>query len=106
MMNELYKISSSKLFCETIGNDRAHNWNAFSFENINVKGEKMDVFFCKNEKGMFVVAGMFEKGSAYHACGHWHSGKRYYKIYFRRNFSTKEEGNEFYKRVKATMVIA
>ena len=105
MMNALYKISHSKLFNETIGNDAAHKWNAFKIENVNVNGEKMDVFFCKNESGMFVVAGTFEKGTAYRSCGHWHSGKLYCNIYFRKNFSTKEEGNEFYKKVKVTMAI-
>jgi len=104
-MEKLYTIGFTKLFLETIGNDAAHEYKAFKLEDINVLGTKMDVYFCKNEKGMFVVAGTYRKGAAYKACGHWHSGNSYVDVYFRKNFRTKEEGNEFYKKVKKTGVI-
>ena len=104
-MKELYTIGYFKLRNELIGNDAEHKFNAFEIRDVNVNGEKMDVFFCKNEKGMFVVAGIYGKGAAYRSCGHWHSGNSYYTIYFRKNFRTREEGNEFYKKVKATMTI-
>lgn len=104
-MKELYTVSFSKVFEETIGNDAEHKWQGFKFKNVSVDGKKMDVFFCKNEKGMFVIAGTYVKGAAYRSCGHWHSGKGFYKVYFRKNFRTREEGNDFYKKVKTTMEI-
>jgi len=104
-MEMLYTISFHKVFSETIGNDQEHKYKAFEFENVDVKGEKMDVFFCKNEKGIFVIAGKYRRGSAYRSCGHWHGGKGYYDIYFRKNFRNNAEGNEFYKKVKSTLAI-
>lgn len=104
-MEKLYTIGFFKLYNETIGNDEAHGYNAFELRDVNVLGTQMNVYFCKNEKGMFVVAGIYRKGAAYRSCGHWSSGNSYVDIYFRKNFKTKEEGNEFYKRVKQTKMI-
>ena len=104
-MDKLYTVSFSKVLVETIGHDEAHNWKGFQFDNVEVNGEKMSVFFCKNEKGMFVIAGKLRKGAAHRSCGRWHSGNLYYDIYFRKNFRNSKEGNEFYKSVKNTMTI-
>lgn len=99
-MKELYTVGFYKVLDETVGNDLEHHFNSFEFKGVKVNGEKMDVYFCKNEKGIFVVAGKFGYvGSC------WARRKPVYHIYFRKNFKTKEEGNAFYKRVKATMSI-
>lgn len=101
-MEKLYTVRHHKVFDETIGNDAEHNFKGFEFRGIYVYGEKMDVFFCQNEKGIFVIAGKSWKGQAHRGADHrWHSGNLYYDIYFRKNFRTKEEGNEFYRKVKA-----
>ena len=101
-MKPIYTIGCYKLWHKTIG---FYKTNAFNFENVNVNGENMSVFFCKDEKGMFVVAGKYRKGRAHYSCGHWHSADGFYDIYFRKNFRTKEDGNTFYKKVKTTMKI-
>ena len=101
-MEKLYTVNSSKVFNETIGNDTEHHFKGFEFNDIYVFGEKMHVFFCQNEKGIFVIAGKTRKGPAYRGADpRWHSGKLYYDIYYRKNFKDKEEGNKFYKEVKA-----
>lgn len=98
-MEKLYTVGWYKVYSETVG------YNTFEFDNVNVNGEMMKVYFCKNEKGMFVIAGKYRKGAAYRSCGHWHSGRGYIDVYFRKNFRTREEGNEFYKKVKNTRAI-
>lgn len=104
-MNLIYTVSQYKVFSETIGNDDAHGFNAFEIENVSVNGEKMTVYFCRNEKGMFAIAGCYRKGPAYRSCGHWHSGRGYCDVYFRKNFKNRDEGNAFYKEVKRTLTI-
>lgn len=105
-MKELYTIRHYKLWDQTIGNDEAHGYKPFEFEDIDVNGTNMKVYFCSNEKHeMFVVAGTYRKGHAYRSCGRWHSGELYFDVYFRKNFRTREEGNEFYKKVKQTRAI-
>lgn len=105
-MDKLYTIGFSKLLDQTVGFDSAHKYNMFRFKNVDVQGEKMDVFFCHNDKGIFVIAGKYWSGGAHrNACGRWSSGNSYYDIYFRKNFRNKEEGNSFYLRVKRTMAI-
>lgn len=85
----IYRVSHSKVFKETIK----------ELEDISVNGEKMNVFFCKNEKGIFVIAGLYDRYSPSRSGGHWSRGGAYYDIYFRKNFRTKEEGNAFYLKV-------
>lgn len=95
-MTMLYTISHWKLFKQS--NDMRNK-----IEGVIVNGELLDVFFCKNDQGMlYVVAGKYRKTAPYRSCGHWHSGDSFYDIYFRKNFKTRDEGNEFFKRVKAT----
>lgn len=104
-MKKLYTIGFHKLIHQVIGWDAEHHFRPFEIKNVDMQGEKMTVFFCENEKGIFVVAGKSRKGAAYRCCGHWHSGNLYYDIYFRKNFRTNAEGNAFYKQVKSTMSI-
>lgn len=94
-MEMLYTISHWKLFQES-------NQMKNKIEDVIVNGEPLDVFFCKNDKGMFVVAGKYRKTAPYRSCGHWHSGDSFYDIYFRKNFKTRDEGNAFYLQVKNT----
>ena len=106
-MERLYTVNTSKVFDETIGNDAEHHFKGFEFKDITVFGEKMNVYFCQNEKYMFVIAGTHRKGPAHRGADHrWHSGTLYLDVYFRKNFKTKEEGNTFYKKVKARKEIA
>lgn len=94
-MEMLYTISHWNLFKQS-------NEMRNKIESVMVNGEPLDVFFCQNDKGLFVVAGKYRKTAPYRSCGHWHSGDSYYDLYFRKNFRGREEGNEFFKRVKAT----
>ena len=94
-MTMLYTIGYYKAFKETLA----------KIEDVNVNGENMQVLFCKNEKGIFAIACKYRKGAPHRSCGHWHSGDSYYDIYFRKNFKTKEEGNNFFKKVKETKMI-
>ena len=100
-MEILYTIKKHKVFYETIGNDAEHNYKGFEFKNICVYNKMMNVYFCQNEKYMFVIAGILRKAPARRGADHrWHSGTLYLDVYFRKNFRTKEEGNAFYKMVK------
>ncbi len=105
-MKLLYTVGTTKLHDETIGGDKAHDYKIFEFYDINVMGNKMYVSFCRNEKGMFVIAGTFRRGAPRRSCDHrWHRGDLYLDVYFRKNFRTREEGNAFYKKVKQTRAI-
>lgn len=101
-MKKLYTIGINKLSKEIL-KDSNGKW--FEFHDVNVNKIKMIVMFCQGEKGMYVIAGTAEVGQAYKVGKRWHSGKTFYNIYFRKNFSTKEEGNAFFRKVKATMEI-
>jgi hypothetical protein len=94
-LRELYTIGFYKLFKKT----RA------KLEGVYYKGQQMNAFFCEDEKGIYVIAGIYGKTAAHRSCGRWHSGDPYYKVYFRRGFRTREDGNEYYKALKATMEI-
>ena len=104
-MEKLYTVKYVKVFNEVIGNDEEHGYKPFVIGKVDVCGKKMDVFFCENDKGIFVIAGVFRKGSPTRSCGHWHSGTLYVDVYFRKNFSKREDGNRFYKSVKTSMRI-
>lgn len=65
----------------------------------------MDVFFCEGEKGLFVIAGKYRSTKPRRVMGRYCSGNSYYDVFFRKNFKTREEGNEFFKRVKANKTI-
>lgn len=97
-MKVLYTIGFSKLCEQSLG-------NRYIIENVNVDGEKMNVFFCKTEKGIFAVAGKYRNSGPYRSCGHWHSGRAFYDIYWRKHFRTPAEGNAFYLGVKRTRTI-
>ncbi len=94
-MKKLYTVSFYKAFKET----------SKELKNVNVNGEKMNVLFCKNDKGIFVIACKYRKEAPYKSCGHWHGGNSYYDVYFRKNFKSREEGNAFYMKVKTTRTI-
>lgn len=89
----------------TVGYTKACDETVKKIKNVNVNGEIMDVLFCKNDKGIFVIGCKFRKGSPYRSCGHWHSGNCNYDVYFRKNFISAEDGNNFYKKVKSTNAI-
>jgi hypothetical protein len=104
IMEPIYTIGWYKLWDECIGNDEAHRWKAFIIENVDVGGEKMNAYFCRNDKGMFVVAGKTRKWKAHRNANHrWSSGELYVDVYARKNFRTRVDGNEFYKTIKDTM---
>jgi hypothetical protein len=94
-MEKLYTISYSKMFDK----------RKAEIENVMFNGEKMNVMFCEDEKGIYAVACKYRKTAPRRACGHWHSGSSYYDVYFRKNFYNREQGNEFYKAVKLNKAI-
>lgn len=98
-IEKLYTISFNKLCDQSVGVLK------YRIENVLVDNEKMDVFFCKSDKGPFVVAGKYRSTGPYRSCGHWHSSRGYYDIYFRKDFKTPEEGNAFYMDVKKHKLI-
>ena len=100
-MDKLYTIGFYKLF-DDVG---AKNWHKCRVRNVDVCGEMMDVFFCKNEKGIFAIATKSTRSGAHFSCGHWHSGEPKYDVYFRKDFASREEGNEFYLNLRRTMTI-
>ena len=103
-MEQLYTIRASKLYFQTIGIDRAPDYKPFKLVAVNVYGQLMDMFFCRDDKGrIFVVAGTSRRTGPRRGADHrYHSGETYYDIYFRKNFKTAQEGNNFYKMVKTT----
>ncbi len=105
-MEKLYTIKYSTLLDKMAGFDEEHNYKKFVLEKVLVKGKRMDVFFCHDERGMYAVAGECWKGGPSRTSGRWVSGTMYYDIYYRKNFRTKDEGNRFYRQVRATGKIA
>lgn len=94
-LEKLYTVSFSKVF----------NERKAEIESVTVHGEIMDVIFCEGEKGLFVIAGKFRKSGPRRVMGRYCGGRAYYDVFFRKNFKTREEGNEFFKRVKANKTI-
>ena len=94
-MKLLYTVGYYKAFRETVK----------ELKDVNINGEKMKVLFCKNDKGFFVIGCKYRKDAPHRSCGHWHSGDSYYDVYFRKNFSSAEDGNNFYKKIKSTKAI-
>lgn len=97
-MEMLYTIGFFKLCGQS--NNMKH-----VIRDVSLNGELVNVIFCENEKGAFVVAGKYRKTAPHRSCGRWHSGDSYYDIFFRKNFIGRDEGNRFYKEVKATKEI-
>lgn len=96
MMNKvLYTVSHYKVFTE----EKAR------LEDVWFAGEKMEAIFCENEKGVFVIICKYRKTAPYRACGHWHSGKSLYDVYFRKNFTTRKDGNDFYLAIKQSNTV-
>ena len=106
-MERLYTIRYSKLCFQTIGYDKEHDFRAFKLQNVRVYGSLMDMFFCRDDNNkIFVVAGTFRRTGPRRGADHrYHSGESYYDIYFRKNFKSSQEGNEFYKIIKRTMEV-
>lgn len=91
----------------TIGFFKAFDQIKAEVDDVMVNGEVMDVKFCIDDKGrMFAMVCKYRKTGPYRSCGHWHSGKSFYDVYIRKNFRNRDEGNEFFKKVKATKVFA
>lgn len=89
-MKELYTVSCYKVF----GAEKA------CIRDMSYKGEQMDAIFCEDEKGCFVIFAKYRKTAPYRSCGHWHSGRGFFDVYYRKNFLTREEGNSFYCKLK------
>ena len=106
MQEKLYTISFDKVFDQMITKrDAAGIPKFFYIDGVDVHGEKMKVAFCKSEKGYYAIAGKVWKGNAFKCGRHWHSGRLFYDIYYRKYFRNSSEGNAFYTQVKTTMRI-
>lgn len=95
LTNPIYTISTHNVYVQEKGR----------IDGIAYNGEKMDAIFCENEKGIYVIICKYRKTDAFKCGGHWHSGKRFYDVYYRKNFKSRDEGNEYFKAVKKNMVI-
>ena len=100
-----YTIRHYKLMKEVMGNDAEHNYNYFIIDNVKVYGQRMDVYFCKNEKGIYAVAGKRRTGRPSRGMGFRYTSTEYLDVYYRINFRNADEGNAFYKKVKTNMYI-
>lgn len=88
-----------------MGNDAEHKYNAFILYNVRVYGQRMHVYFCKNEKGIYAVAGKIRNGKPSRGMGFRYTSTEYLDVYYRINFRNADEGNTFYKKVKTNMSI-
>lgn len=89
----------------TIGYYKACDEVVRELVDVNINGEKMKLWFCKNEKGMFVIGCKYRRTGPSYSCGHFHRGTPLLDVYFRKNFHSKEEGNAFYKTAKEKMAV-
>ena len=88
----------------TIGFHKLYDRQKAEVRGVRINDQIMDMFFCQEEGLIYVIAGLCKKGAAYRGADcRWHSGKLYYDIFYRRNFRSKSEGNQFYLQVKKTM---
>lgn len=104
-MEKIYTVRNRKLVDDI---NRLSENKVFGFVNVLVDGDWYDIRFGISETGkmyaVLVKTFILSRGVRYYNKSQ--GGDIYHDVFKRINFDTKEQGNNFYKLVKATKKIS